>query len=147
MIWLLVHSEQGVFAMAFKAGVSGNPGGRPKKNREIFENNVLPHTEALIEKGVSMALAGDAQMLKLFLERMLPPKPREESFSIKLPSDIGKANCPVEMATAMFKALESEDLTPTQFKAIYSAIAPFNADVKAKLDKVAREKNWKIQSK
>ena len=59
----------------FEQGVSGNPGGRPpgvpdKRTalRKLFE----PHSEALVNKAVEMALEGDATALRLCLDKIIP---------------------------------------------------------------------------
>jgi len=71
----------------YKPGQSGNPNGRPKGSsdrRNIFKAFVIPYKKELIEKALKMALEGNELMLRLFLERLLPPKPREELIPLEI---------------------------------------------------------------
>lgn len=64
----------------YKPGDVGNPNGRPKGTgirQKLFNDSVLPHREALIARGLQMALEGDSRILTFFLERLLPPKPTD----------------------------------------------------------------------
>ncbi len=62
----------------FTKGVSGNPAGRPKGSRNratlLAEAFLDDHCEEILEKVLQLALEGDRAVLKLLLERMLPPR-------------------------------------------------------------------------
>lgn len=63
--------------MAFKAGESDNPKGRPKgtgHRQQLFSGLIEPHKEALFETALNLALSGNKAMLRLLLEHVLPAK-------------------------------------------------------------------------
>ena len=104
----------------FKAGEVHNPLGRPPGSgyrQQIFNDLVLPHKESLIEKALSMAKEGDAQMLKLFLERILPAKSNDEQVFLNLSSEVTN-----ESVTTMGKdivcLLSSGKITPQQAQSL-----------------------------
>lgn len=88
----------------FEPGQSGNSAGRPKgsKDRRTQLRELLqPHAEALIEKAVNMALAGDTTALKLCLDRIVPAlKPQSEPVTLDLPT-----GSLTEQAEAIFRAV------------------------------------------
>lgn len=63
------RTSQGTFA----PGVSGNPAGRPKSASTELRRQLSEHGTELVSKAVEMALAGDAQALRICLDRIAPP--------------------------------------------------------------------------
>jgi hypothetical protein len=64
-----------------KSGEIRNPHGRPKNSghrQKIFDSLVSPHKEELISTAIELARSGNEQMLKLFLERLLPAKASDD---------------------------------------------------------------------
>ena len=62
--------------MKFKPGESGNPAGKPKgtKDKRSAVRDLLASKRAeLVEKAVSLALAGDTAALKLCIDRLQAP--------------------------------------------------------------------------
>ena len=72
--------------MTFKTGSSGNLKGRPQGSghrQQLFNALVEPHKEALLDTGINLALSGNENMLRLFLERMLPSKPSDNTIELE----------------------------------------------------------------
>lgn len=111
--------------MTFKTGKSGNPDGRPKGTgyrQQLFNALVEPHKEALFDKAIALARDGNETMLRLFLERMLPSRPSDDTISINIPGDLKNAHSLLECGESVLKALSQGVLTPQQAKAVMAAI-------------------------
>lgn len=107
--------------MVFKSGRSGNPSGRPrgaKDRRTIFRDMVEPSCPRLIQKAIEMALDGNEQMLKLFLERVLPAKPKDEPLSLNLGTESLS-----EQANDIFLALSRGLISPSDTLKIMQLVA------------------------
>ena len=61
----------------FEKGTSGNPSGRPRGSRNAttlaLEALLDGQANALTQKAIDLALAGDMAALRLCLDRILPP--------------------------------------------------------------------------
>lgn len=78
--------------MTFKAGQSGNPGGRRKgalNKRTELAKMLEPHAESLVKKLIELALNGDVTALRLCIERLIP-KANRESTGIEFQKNIPK---------------------------------------------------------
>ena len=103
----------------FEPGVSGNPNGRPrgiKDRRTMFAEMINPHKQQLFDKAIGMALDGNEAMLKLFLSRLLPPKPKDETVNIGV-----LQGSLVDQCKQIFAALE-DGLTPSQCATLIQAL-------------------------
>ena len=100
----------------FKPGKSGNPKGRPHGSRNkaslAVEELLDGQSEALTQKAVQMAMAGDMQALKLCIDRVCPPR-RSRPIKIKLPKVETVADIAVAQ-TAVIAAMAQGDLTPDE---------------------------------
>jgi hypothetical protein len=112
--------------MTFKFGESGNPSGRPKNTgyrQQLFNTLVEPHKEALFETAINLALGGNETMLRLFLERMLPAKPADDTLALTLPDDnIIKTNILLSYGENLLKAVAQCEITPQQAKIVMGAL-------------------------
>lgn len=107
--------------MVFKAGQSGNPSGRPKgaKDRRSNLRGMLEaNQEILAQRALEMALAGNEHMLKMLLDRLLPPKPREDAVNINLVSD----NL-VDKSRVIMRELSTGAITITEATKLMNTVA------------------------
>lgn len=112
--------------MAFKQGVSGNPEGRPKGTgyrQKLFNRFIEPHTEALIDTAIKLALEGNEAMIRLFLERMLPARPTDNTITLDVPEgDITEADMILAYGEKILNALCEGMVSPQQAKTLMSTI-------------------------
>jgi hypothetical protein len=98
----------------FEKGVSGNPRGRPMGSRNnatlACEGLLEGQAEALTQKAVDMALAGDTVALKLCLERIYPAR-RDRPVRFALPP-ITSARDAADIAAAVVEAVAASNITP-----------------------------------
>lgn len=104
--------------MPFQPGSSGNLSGRPKgtgSRQQVFNILVEPHREGLFNKAIELALSGNEAMLRLFLERMLPAKPRAEPIQIDLPvGNFSDARTLSNFGSEVLKAVASGNMTTAE---------------------------------
>ena len=100
----------------FEKGVSGNPAGRPAGSRNnatlACEALLGGQAEALTQKAVDMALAGDTVALKLCLERIYPAR-RDRPVTFALPP-ISSPRDAADIAAAIAEAVAAGHVTPSE---------------------------------
>src|SRR5271170_6547305 len=98
----------------FQPGQSGNPAGKPKGARNhatrLAEALFDGQAQALVQKAIDMALAGDPTALRLSLDRLCPPR-RERPISLEMPSIKSAADL-ITAAAALTDAAAAGDITP-----------------------------------
>jgi len=121
--------------MPFITGTSGNKNGRPLNTghrQKVFNNLVTPHKEALVAKAIEMALDGNEAMLKLFLDRILPAKPADESIHITLPNrDFTQTELLLEVGADILKAISNNEITPEQGKTFLEVVSAQRKNIEA----------------
>lgn len=94
---------------------AGNPG-RPAGTRNRTTNAVLEllegQAEALTQRAVELALAGDTVALRLCMDRIAPPR-KDTPVTFALPT-MASARDAAEAAGAVLQAVSEGDLTPTE---------------------------------
>jgi len=127
--------------MTFEKGQSGNPEGRPKgikDKRTLYVEMIESHAEELINKALEMALNGNEIMLKIFLERILPAKPKDNVIDVQLTGET-----PTEKSKQVIDALNNQDITPSEAMDILQALAAqvrvYEADEVAKCIRETKE--------
>jgi hypothetical protein len=97
----------------FPKGRSGNPAGRPLGARnaatQLAEALLDGEAEALIRKLVELALGGDAAMLKLAVERIVPRRARTQFFALP---ELGSAADLAPAMQAIARAAAEGAITP-----------------------------------
>ena len=101
----------------FKPGQSGNPAGkkpgtRNRATRALEELLEGQQGEALTQKAIDMALAGDTVALKLCLERIYPVR-KDRPVTFALPP-ITSARDAAEIAAAIAQAVAAGQITPSE---------------------------------
>src|SRR6516162_11819583 len=103
-------------AGGFQKGQSGNPAGRPMGSRNnatlACEALLEGQAEALTQKVVEMALAGDTVALKLCLERIYPAR-KDRAVRFALPP-ITSARDAADIAAAVAQAVAAGRITPSE---------------------------------
>ena len=103
-------------AGGFQKGQSGNPRGRPAGSRNAAtlacEALLEGQAEALTQKAVELALAGDTIALRLCMERLCPVR-KDRPVSFPLPP-INTARDAANVAAAVTEAVAVGQITPSE---------------------------------
>ncbi len=94
---------------AWKKGQSGNPAGR-KPGAEVIRQLLEPKREKLVQKAVTMALAGDVTALRICIDRLAPP-PRAEAPKVTI-EGLSEATTLTDKANVIMDAVGRGDLAP-----------------------------------
>lgn len=124
----------------FKPGVSGNPRGKPPGTRhrvtQLVEGLIADKAEALTQRALESALAGDPALLKGLLDRLAPPR-RERPVAVDLPPLTSPAAAPA-IAAALLAKTASGELTPGEAAGLAGLLESYRrqselADIEARL--------------
>ncbi len=106
----------------FTKGQSGNPNGRPKgleDKRVALRLLLVPHTEKLIKKAVSLALNGDTTALRICIDRLIPPIRAKDT-----PVSIGKLEGGLaDQGRVVLDAVSSGRITPDEAGGLMQVIS------------------------
>lgn len=108
----------------FQKGSSGNPGGsrQGRRNRAtiIAQHMIDGRGEALINRCIEMAEAGDPTAMRLIMERLVPPR-RDRPVKIRLP-EIRSSRDALEATSAITSAVAHGEITPSEAKQLSELI-------------------------
>jgi hypothetical protein len=109
----------------FEKGVSGNPRGRPMGSRNsatlACEALLEGQAEALTQKAVDMALAGDTVALKICIDRIFPPR-KDRPVTFPLPP-INTARDAADVMSSVMTAVAAGQLTPADASELSKVVA------------------------
>jgi hypothetical protein len=126
----------------FRKGQSGNPNGRPKGSRNAAtlacEALLDGQAEALTQKAIQMALAGDPVAMRLCLDRIYPAR-KDRPVTFSLPP-ITSARDAADLMAAVTQAVAAGHITPSEAAEVAKVIDAYvKAHQTAELDgRVAR---------
>ena len=107
----------------FKPGKSGNPKGKPKgarDRRSVWREKLGGELDAVLERVVTAAKAGDMQAISLILSRTCPPL-RARGEPVALPA-LSKAKSFSELARGILAAIAAGDISPDQGSDLLGAV-------------------------
>src|SRR5262245_3230369 len=130
----------------------GNGGRRPgSKNRTtlVAEALLKGEEDELVRKGIELAKAGDVQMLKFLLDRILP---KERSVRVDLPI-VDRSSDAVDALAAVINAVGTGQIAPSEAAALASLVAAYAriinvAEIEERLQNIEkglrdlREQGW-----
>lgn len=96
----------------FTTGNSGRPKGARNRTTIAVLELLDGQAEALTQRAVELALAGDTVALRLCMDRIAPPK-KDAPVAFSLPT-MNCAKDAAEAAGAVLQAVSMGDLTPTE---------------------------------
>ena len=121
----------------------GNGGRRPgSRNRTtlVAEALLKGEEEELVRKAIELAKAGDTQMLKFLLDRILP---KDRSVRIEIP-EMQRADDAVDALGAIINAAANGEIAPSEGAAVASLIDAYVrtinvADLESRLETIEKD--------
>jgi hypothetical protein len=107
----------------FTTGNAGRPKGTRHKATQAVLSLLDGQAEALTQRAVQLALAGDSTALRLCLERLAPPR-KDAPGSFPLPP-MSTAKDAAQAAGAVLGAVSEGDLTPSEGAQVMGLIDSF----------------------
>lgn len=113
-------SEKKQRGRPFPKGVSGNPAGKPAGARHratmLAQEMINGRGPELVNTALDLAAGGDTTMLKLCLDRLVPPR-KDAPVKVALPPMESAADIPTAMASIL-AAVAAGELTPSEAAAL-----------------------------
>lgn len=124
----------------FQKGNSGRRPGSRNKTTLVAEALLRNEEMELVRKAIELAKAGDAQMLKFLLDRILP---KERSVRVELPP-IDYASDAVEALGTIIDAVGTGRIAPNEGSALANLVAVYArtinvADLELRLDNIEKK--------
>jgi hypothetical protein len=116
----------------FKPGVSGNPKGRKKGSRHkagiLLEQMLTGQAKALMEQALEIALAGDGQMLKTLIGKLLPDA-KDHPIDFQLPKVEAVEDLP-KITSALLAAVAAGEIGATEAEKLSKIVSAHHEALK-----------------
>ena len=109
----------------FAKGNPGRPNGSKNRTTAIAQALLADEEAELVRKGIELAKAGDVQMLKFLLDRLLP---KDRLIKIDIPP-LDFADEAVDGMAAISNAIGKGQITPSEGAALSSLIASYSRTI------------------
>jgi hypothetical protein len=106
----------------FAAGNVGRPSGSKNRTTAIARALLLEEGPELVKKGIDLAKGGDVQLLKFFLDRLLP---KERLIQLDLPA-LDFADDAIDAMAAVTDAITNGHITTSEGAALTSMICGYS---------------------
>ena len=117
----------------WRKGASGNRAGKPRGARHkatlAAETLLEGEAEALIRKAVELALRGDVSVLRLCLDRIVPPR-KDRPVCFELPA-MNESKDAVTASAAIVAAVSAGELTPTEAAELSKVVDGYSRTLQA----------------
>jgi len=132
-------SEVSVRGRPFSKGNGGRRAGSKNRTTLVAEALLEGEEAELVRKAIELAKAGDVQMLKFLLDRILP---KERSIRIDLPA-VDRAYDALDALAALINAVATGQIAPSEAAALASLIAAYtrvkdSLEVDERLDNIEK---------
>ena len=134
----------------FKAGVSGNPSGRPlgskSKVSNLVNDMIAGRAEDITKMLIDNALGGDSGCLKLVIER-LAPAPKDGHINIELPNIEQSGDLSKAVAMVIF-SVGNGDITPQEGQSLIKMFEGWKSafsleEIETRINKLEEKQNEK----
>ena len=105
----------------FGPGNSGRPRGAKNRTTAIAQALLADEETELVRKGIELAKAGDVQMLKFLLDRLLP---KDRLIKIDIPR-LDFADEAIDGMAAISRAIAEGQITPSEGAAVSNMISGY----------------------
>jgi hypothetical protein len=125
----------------FQKGNGGRKPGSKNKTTIVAEALVKGEEIELTRKAIELAKAGDVQMLKFLLDRILP---KERTVRVKLPL-MERSDDAVDALGAILNAAANGEITPSEAAAYTTVVEAYTRainvhELESRIDKLERER-------
>jgi hypothetical protein len=133
------NTELSVRGRPFAKGNGGRRAGSKNRTTLVAEALLAGEEAELVRKAIELAKAGDVQMLKFLLDRILP---KERSVRIDLPA-VDRSYDALDALAAIIDAVGTGQIAPSEAAALASLLAAYTrvkefVEVEERLDNVEK---------